>query len=134
MRKVDFDAVVGHLAIIHIMRSKVEPATTRIKRLLEVLCSYSFNLFYIKGKDMILSDFLSRQNVNDSNPHEIIPISFNLRTVLQDIYYNLEGENEKYMTQTRSQTKANGMQLPEVHGSRKGLDPHKYRKNSHSQW
>ena len=82
LRKVDFDAVVDHLATTHIMRSKVEPATTRIKRLLEVLSSYSFNLYYIKGKDMILSDFLPRQNVDDSNPYEIIPISFNLRTVL----------------------------------------------------
>ena len=125
LRKVDFDEVVDHLAIMHIMRSKVEPATTRIKILLEVLSSYSFNLYYIKGKDMILSNFLSRQNVDDSNPHEIIPISFNLRTVLQDKYYNLEGENEKYMIQTRSQTKASGVQLPEVHESRKGLDPHK---------
>ena len=62
LRKVDFDAVVGHVAIMNIMRSKVEPAT-RIKRLLEVLSSYSFNLYYIKGKDMILSDFLLRQNV-----------------------------------------------------------------------
>ena len=116
--------MVDHLAIMHIMRSKVEPATTRINRLLEVLSSYSFNLYYIKGKDMILSDFLSRQ-VNDSNPHKIIPISSNLRTVLQDKYYSLEGENEKYMIQTRSQTKASGVQLPEVHGSRKGLDPFK---------
>ena len=40
LRKVDFDAVVDHLAIMHIMRSKVEPATTRIKRLLKVLRSY----------------------------------------------------------------------------------------------
>ena len=61
LRKVDFDAIVDHLAIMHIMRSKVEPATTRIKRLLEVLSLYSFNLYYIKRKDMILSDFLSRQ-------------------------------------------------------------------------
>ena len=125
LRKVDFDAVVDHLAILHIMRSKVKPATTRIKRLLEVLSSYSFNLYYIKGKGMILSDFLSRQNVNDSNPHQIIPFSFNLRTVLQDKYHNLEGENERYMIQARSQMKASGVQLPEVHGSRKGLDPHK---------
>ena len=44
LRKVDLDAVVDHLAITHIMRSKVEPATTRIKRLLEVWSSYSFNL------------------------------------------------------------------------------------------
>ena len=74
LRKVDFDAVVDHLAIMHIMRSKVEPTTARIKRLLEVLSSYSFNFYYIKGKDMILSDFLSRQNVDDSNLHKIIPI------------------------------------------------------------
>ena len=74
---------------------------------------------------MILRDFLSRQNVDDSNPHEIIPISFNPRTVLQDKYYNLEGERERYMIQTRLQTKARGVQLPEVHGTRKGLDPHK---------
>ena len=32
LKKVDFDAVVDHLAITHIMRSKAEPAITRIKR------------------------------------------------------------------------------------------------------
>ena len=125
LRKVDFDAVVDHLAIMQIIKSKVEPATTRIKRLLEVLSSYSFNLYYIKGKDMILSDFLSRQKINDSNLYQIIPILFCLRTVLQDKYYSLEGESERYMIQTRSQMKVSGAQLLEVHGSRKGLDPHK---------
>ena len=79
LKKVDFDAAVDHLALTHIMRSKVEPATMRMKRLLEVLSSCSFNLYYIKGKDMILCDFLLRQRVDDSNPHEIIPISFNMR-------------------------------------------------------
>ena len=44
---------------------------------------------------------------------------------MQDKYHSLEGENEKYMIQTKSQMKASGVQLPEVHGSRKGLDPHK---------
>ena len=125
LRKVDFDAVVDHLAITQIMRSKVKPATNRIKRLLEVLSAYSFNLYYIKGKDMILSDFLSRQNINDGDTNEIIPISFNMRMVLQDKYYNLDEEEEKFMVQTRSQMKASGVQLPEVHGSRKRLDPHK---------
>ena len=84
LRKVDFDAVVDHLAITQIMRSKVEPVTNRIKRLLEVLSAYSFNLYYIKGKDMILSDFLSRQEPGDEDTKEIIPISFNMRLVLQD--------------------------------------------------
>ena len=75
LRKVDFDAVVNHLAITQILRSKVEPMTNRIKRLLEVLSAYSFNMYYIKGKDMIQSDFLSRQDINDENTREIIPIS-----------------------------------------------------------
>ena len=125
LRKVDFDAIVDHLAITQIIRSKVEPATNRIKRLLEVLSTYPFNLYYIKGKDMILSDFLSRQKIDNSDTNEIILISFNIKSVLQDRYYSLDGEKEKYMVHTRSQTKASGVQLPEVHGSRKGLDPHK---------
>ena len=129
LRKVDFDAVVDHLAITQIMRSKVELATNRIKRLLEVLSAYSFNLYYIKGKDMILSDFLSRQDPGDEDTKEIIPISFNMKSVLQDKYYNVSENEEKYMVQTRSQTKASGVQLPEVHGSRKGLDPHKKPEN-----
>ena len=58
LKKVDFDAMVDHLALIHTIKSKVELTTTRIKRLLEILSSYSFNLYYIKGKDMILSYFL----------------------------------------------------------------------------
>ena len=37
------------------------------------------------------------------------------------------------MVQTRSQTKASGVQLAEVHGSRKGLDPHKKQETNHSQ-
>ena len=57
LKRVDFDAVVDQLVITHIMKSKMEPATNRIKRLLEVISSYSFNLYNIKGKDMILSDF-----------------------------------------------------------------------------
>ena len=129
LRKVDFNAVIDHLAITQIMRSKVEPATNRIKRPLEVLSTYSFNLYYIKGKELILSDFLLRQEVDFSDTNDIIPISFNVRSVLQDKYYSLEEESEKYMIQTRSQTKASGAQLPEVHGSRKGLDPHKKPEN-----
>ena len=31
---------------------------------------------------MILSDFLSRQEMDKSDPHEIIPISFELKAIL----------------------------------------------------
>ena len=58
LKRVEFDAIIDHLALTHIIKSKMEPATTRIKRLLELISSYSFNLYYMKVKDMILSDFL----------------------------------------------------------------------------
>ena len=103
LKRVDFDAIVNHLAITHIMKSKMEPATIRIKRLLEILSSYSFNMYYIKGKDIILSDFLSRQIEDDSNLHEIIPISFNIQDVLQDNYHQLT--TNIYNVQTRAQAK-----------------------------
>ena len=69
LKRVDFNAVVDHLAIMHIMKSKMESATNRIKRLLEILSSYSFYLYYINGKDMILSDFLPRKIEDDSKLH-----------------------------------------------------------------
>ena len=59
LKRVDFDAIVDHLALTHIIKSKAELATTRIKQLLELVSSYLFNLYCMKGKDMILSDFLS---------------------------------------------------------------------------
>ena len=97
---------------------QTEPATTRIKRLLELISSYSFNLYYMKGKDMILSDFLLQQKNDDSNPHEIIPISFNMYQVLENKFYD-----DKYLIQMRSQAKSSGIKLLEVHGMRKNLDP-----------
>ena len=86
------------------MKSKMEPATNRIKRLLEVLTSYSFNLYYIKGKGMILSDFLSRQIEDDSNLHEIIPISLNIWEILQESYLNMV--TDTYKVQMRAEAKA----------------------------
>ena len=122
LKKVDFDAIVDHLALVHILKSKTEPATPRIKRLLEVLSAYSFNLYYMKGKDMILSDFLSRQEIDKSNPHEIIPISFDMKAILNDKFYKVEEEESKYLVQTWSQTKDSGIKVPEVHGTKKGID------------
>ena len=131
LKKVDFDAIIDHLAIMHIMKSKAEPATTRIKRVLELLSSYSFNFYYIKGEDMVLSDFLSRQKTDDSNPHEIIPISLSLRRILHENYYRIsdfsrtiDTGTDKYLVQTRSPTKSSGIKVSDVHGANKGLILH----------
>ena len=125
LKRVDFDAIVDHLALTHIIKSKAEPATTRIKRLLELISSYSFNLYYMKGNDMILSDFLSRQGNDDSDPSEIIPISFNVYNILEE-NRNLgmcEKNEGKFLIQMCSQAKTSGTSLLEVHGVRNKLDP-----------
>ena len=108
LKRVDFNAVMDHRSVTHIIKCKAEPATVRIKKLLELISSYSFNLYYIKGRDMVLSDFLSRQNNDDSNLHEIIPISINMYQVLHEKCYN----TENYLVQTRSQARSSGIKLP----------------------
>ena len=72
---------------------------------------------------MILSDFLSRQKHDDSNLHEIIPISFNMQSLLEARCYDIgEGNSGQYLVQTWPQAKSSGIKLPEVHGIGKSLD------------
>ena len=122
LKKVDYDAIVDHLAIMHFMKSNMEPATNRIKRLLEVLSAYSFNLYHIKGKGMVLSDFLSRLQGDNSDPHQIIPISFNMKEILKQNCQNYV--EDTFLVQTSSQNKAKGVKVPAVHGATKHLVPH----------
>ena len=70
---------------------------------------------------MILSEFLSRQKCDDSDPHDIIPISVDMHNVLHEKYYNL-GLMDTYLVQTQSQTKSSRKKLPKVHGVKKILD------------
>ena len=105
----------------------MELKTTRIERFLELLSSYSFNLYYMKGKDMILSNFLSQPNSDDSNPNKIIPISFDMYKILENNLNNFDKNyalhNSRYLIQMHSQAKTSGTKLPEVHAVQKGLDP-----------
>ena len=104
------------------MKAKTELATTRIMRLLDRLSAYSFNLYYVKGRDMILADYLSRNRSKDIDSSELIPISF----CCMDVYRGLldtEIGPEVYNIGKRSSTKASGEKPPEVHGVDKPLDP-----------
>ena len=75
----------------------------------------------MKRKDMILSDLLLQQNNDDSNPNEIIPISFDIHKILEN---NLENFcDDKYLIQMQSQAKSSGIKLPKVLGVEKSLNP-----------
>ena len=121
IRHREFDAAVDHAAIAQIVKAKAEPATTRIKCLLERLAAYSFNLYYVKGKDMILADYLSRHRIRDHNLNDMIPISFYLTRPEDppDTYPHL------LPMQTRGSTHSAGTSLPPVHGADKQIDPHR---------
>ena len=119
LKRVDYDAIVDHLALTHITKSKMELATTTIKRLLELISSHSFNLYYMKGKDMILSNFLLQHNNDYSSPNKIIPISLDMYKILENNlnYINHNNFNDgKYLIQTHSQAKTSDIKFPEVHG------------------
>ena len=109
----EFDATVDHVAVTQFLKVKTEPASNKIMRLLDRLSAYSFNLYYLKGKDMILADYLSRHHNEDEDPLDLIPVSF---CKLRDI--------ETFCVRTRASMKARGEMVPEVHGINKELDPH----------
>ena len=76
----------------------------------------------MKGKDVILSDFLSRQTHDTSDPHEIIPISFNMSNALYEIYYRDDPIVDIwYKCDHRQKCR---VKLPEVHGTRKTILTH----------
>ena len=122
--RVEFDCAVDHRALPYIMKSKNLPATGRIIRLLELLAGYCFNLYYVKGKDMILCDYLARIAVDEGDPSEVIPISFN---ALAQYRLAIDYLAEAYMithfnVATRSNTDAAEINLPPIHGAHKGID------------
>ena len=117
-----FDAAVDHAAVAQIMKAKTEPATTRIMRLLDRLSAYSFNLYYVKGRDMILADYLSRHRHKDLDPSELIPISFCCLRTYRSFIDDKIGE-EIFSVKTRAGAKAIGKSVGEVHGADKPLDP-----------
>ena len=118
----EFDAAVDHAAVAQIMKAKTGPATTRIMRLLDRLSAYSFNPYDVKGRDMILSDYLSRHRQKDLDPSELIPISFCCLKTYRSIINNRIGE-EIFCIKTRASSKASGETVGEVHGADKPLDP-----------
>ena len=102
------------------MKAKHPPCTDWVSVLLGKLLDKPFDLYYVKSKDLILADFLSRIKTDHSDPGEVIPISFiNKRQSLGDSTYHLNSGRV-----TRSAAKCEGLSMPTIHGHSKQLDPH----------
>ena len=126
--KKDFDAAVDHKAIPHIMKAKYPPTTDRIGRLLFGLNAFTFHLYYVKGKDMILCDFLSRVAADGGDPMDLVPVAFNGMSIMHERYNHMD----EYEIMTRMQRVAAVMPAPPpVHGANKAVNP-KLRPEKHA--
>ena len=84
-----FKVFCDHSALVQIVRSKKQPPTSRLQKLLERLSEYDFEIAYVKGKDLVVPDFLSRApRVDDDDFEKIMPIAF--KTSAPDMVYCLE--------------------------------------------
>jgi hypothetical protein len=57
---VEFKVFTDHISLVNILKSKTEPSTLRIKKYVEKLSSYAFDLNYMAGNKLYISDTLSR--------------------------------------------------------------------------
>ena len=122
LKHSEFDAAVDHAIVAQIMKAKTEPATTRIMRILGRLSAHSFNLHYVRGRDMILLDYLSRHRQKDLDPSELIPISFCCLKVYRS-FIAAKIVDDIFCVKTRASAKASGEIVGEVHRADKPLDP-----------
>ena len=84
LRNANFHVYCDHSALVHILKAKREPPTLRLKKLIENLSEYKFDIYFLKGKEMHISDFLSRHPDDEDSPNEIIPIAFMLQELETD--------------------------------------------------
>ena len=75
LRGTHFDVVVDHSALVYIMKARKAPPTFRLQKLVEKLNRFSFDIRFQKGKDMYVSDFLSRHVGDEEYSEEVLPIS-----------------------------------------------------------
>ena len=62
-----FEAIVDHKAIDYLKKSKHEPTSTRLATLLGRLMKYTFDLKYLEGNKLKVSDALLRLYIEEKH-------------------------------------------------------------------
>ena len=72
-----FEAIVNHKAIDYLIKSKHEPTSTRLVTLLDHLNRYTFDLKYLEGSKLKVSNALSRLYSEEKHKiSDVIPLNF----------------------------------------------------------
>ena len=91
LRNNYFKVIVDHKAIDYMVKSKHQPTTTRLANLLLKLMEYTFDLKYLEGNKLKVSDALSRLYIEEKHKiNDVIPLNFLLhysdRQLLNDYH------------------------------------------------
>ena len=86
-----FKVIVDHKAIDYMVKSKHQPTTMRLANLLLKLMEYTFDLRYLEGNKLKVSDALSHLYIEEKHKiNDVIPLNFLLyysdRQLLNDYH------------------------------------------------
>ena len=72
-----FEVIVNHKAIDYVKKSRHEPTSTRLATLLGRLIKYTFDLKYLEGNKLKVSEVLSRLYIEEKHKiNDVIPLNF----------------------------------------------------------
>ena len=102
-----FEAIVDHKAIDFLIRSKHEPTSTRLVTLLDRLNRYTFDLKYLKGSKLKVSDTLSHLYSEEKHKiSDIIPLNFLLHFTDYQLHKESDHLANKLYTHKRTKLSA----------------------------
>ena len=95
-----FEVIVDHKAIDYLTKSKHQPTTTRLANLLLKLADYTFDLKYLEGNKLKVSDALSHLYIEEKHKiNDVIPLNFLVHYADRQLfldYYNAKKEIGHY--------------------------------------
>ena len=98
-----FEAIVDHKAIDYLIKSKHEPTSTRLVTLLDRLNRYTFDLKYMEGSKLKVSNALSRLYSEEKHKiSDVIPLNFLLHFTDYKIKKDCKNLAEKLYAHKRS--------------------------------
>ena len=98
-----FEAIVDHKAIDYLIKSKHEPTSTRLVTLLDRLNKYTFDLKYMEGSKLKVSDALSQLYSEEKHKiSDIIPLNFLLHFTDHKIHKDCDNLPKKLYAHKRA--------------------------------
>ena len=93
-----FEVIIDHKAIEYLKRAKYQPMTRRLGSLLLKLQDYAFDIKYLEGTKLKVSDALSQLYIEEKHKiTDVIPLNFLLHTAEPFIHLQyIDSANELY--------------------------------------